>query len=232
MTHSIACFLPSASTERQNPLRQECLAMKSFDQTGESESFTFRWLKYNLFCLSKIAFFSALVSLVSLQRQCICSLYVFWWQACGLQSFYSLRCCRSPPLVWSSEVCNLPEPQHHHPDSFLRVKMTQNPAGHTAGKKDTRAQFDSLDEVPVEQRSMGRKKLNCGNLTEGIRFFIGPGSGIMTLGSHVFLVWKLISFFHQQQYLKHLNTVAGWIHFVSCLYRHWYATLWLQSEKQ
>lgn len=27
-----------------------------------------------------------------------------------------------PPIVCCSETCNLPEPQHHHPDSFLRLK--------------------------------------------------------------------------------------------------------------
>lgn len=76
-------------------------------------------------------------------------------------------------MVWSSEVCNLPQPQNHHPDSFLRVKMTQNPAGHTAEKK-TRAQFDSLDGVPVHQRSMGKKKKKKGSgfSIEGIRSIV------------------------------------------------------------
>ncbi|KAF7658349.1 hypothetical protein LDENG_00013910 [Lucifuga dentata] len=34
---------------------------------------------------------------------------------CGL----CLWCSRSPPMVWSSEVCNLLQPQHHHPNSLL-----------------------------------------------------------------------------------------------------------------
>lgn len=63
-----------------------------------------------------------LVSLVSLQRQCTSSLYVLWWQACGYSLSIALWCSRSPPMVWSSEVCNLPQPQLHHPNSFLRVR--------------------------------------------------------------------------------------------------------------
>lgn len=48
-------------------------------------------------------------------------------------------------MVWCAEAYNLPEPQHHHPDPFLRVnkkkKKTQIPTGHTGENTQTRAQF-------------------------------------------------------------------------------------------
>lgn len=51
-------------------------------------------------------------------------------------------------MVWSSEVCNLPAPQHHYPDMFLRVRNDTKASWAHGGKKHTRAQFDSLDGVP------------------------------------------------------------------------------------